>query len=79
MFALCTLQKLSSPATDDEMKTNIQKLLRELSEICQAKDESNSHVIAMIKGLRFVLEQVQVGVYILERKEKCGGKLIVDF
>ncbi|KAL5789712.1 hypothetical protein ACOSQ2_004600 [Xanthoceras sorbifolium] len=59
VFALSTLQKLSSPANDDEMKANMQKLLKELSEICQASNESNSHVIAMIKGLRFVLEQIQ--------------------
>ncbi|KAK1578603.1 hypothetical protein Q3G72_031550 [Acer saccharum] len=59
VFALSTLQKLSSPASDDEMKDNIEKLLKELSEICQARDESSSHVIAMIKGLRFVLVQIQ--------------------
>ncbi|KAK4855765.1 hypothetical protein QYF36_010650 [Acer negundo] len=59
VFALSTLQKLSSPASDDEMKDNIQKLLKELSEICQARGESSSHVIAMIKGLRFVLVQIQ--------------------
>ncbi|KAJ0078070.1 hypothetical protein Patl1_36836 [Pistacia atlantica] len=59
-FALSTLQKLSSPAKDDEMKTNNQNLLKELTEICQARDGSNySPVIAMIKGFRFVLEQIQ--------------------
>lgn len=62
-FALSTLQKLSSPAKDDEMKNNNQNLLKELTEICQARDGSNySPVIAMIKGLRFVLEQIQVSV-----------------
>lgn len=60
-FALVTLQKLSAPANDDDMKANHQKLLNELSEICQASDESKySCVIAMIKGLRFVLGQIQV-------------------
>ncbi|XP_044489318.1 uncharacterized protein LOC123213797 isoform X2 [Mangifera indica] len=59
-FALSTLQKLSSPTKDDEMKTNNQNLLKELTEICQAGDGSNySPVIAMIGGLRFVLEQIQ--------------------
>ncbi|XP_038684757.1 uncharacterized protein LOC119984742 isoform X1 [Tripterygium wilfordii] len=59
-FAMATLQKLSSPASDDEMKATQQNLLEELSEICQDNDESKfSHVTAMIKGLRFVLEQIQ--------------------
>ncbi|XP_062077331.1 uncharacterized protein LOC133782139 isoform X2 [Humulus lupulus] len=60
-FALDTLQKLSSPATDDEMKTTHQGLMKELACICEARDGSNnSSVIAMIKGLRFVLKQIQV-------------------
>ncbi|KAH9751389.1 T-complex protein 11 [Citrus sinensis] len=59
-FALTTLQKLSAPANDDDMKANHQRLLKELAEICQIRDESNySHVNAMIKGLRFVLEQIR--------------------
>jgi hypothetical protein len=64
-FALVTLQKLSAPANDDEVKANHQKLLNELFEICQASDESKfSCVIAMIKGLRFVLGQIQVCVHL---------------
>ncbi|GLU02940.1 hypothetical protein SLE2022_201700 [Rubroshorea leprosula] len=60
-FALGTLQKLSSPANDNQMRAQHQALLRELAEICQAGDESNhSSAVAMIKGLRFVLEQIQV-------------------
>ncbi|KAE8723774.1 hypothetical protein F3Y22_tig00011761pilonHSYRG00187 [Hibiscus syriacus] len=59
-FALSTLQKLSSPANDDEMKASNQRLLKELAEICEAKDKQNhSPALAMIKGLRFVLEQIQ--------------------
>lgn len=59
-FALGTLQKLSSPANDDQMRTMHQTLLSELAEICQAGDKSDrSSAIAMIKGLRFVLEQIQ--------------------
>lgn len=62
-FALVTLQRLSSPASDDEMKSTHQSLMEELTDISQAKDESNySSVIAIIKGLRFVLEQIQVVV-----------------
>ncbi|XP_057990823.1 uncharacterized protein LOC110648902 isoform X2 [Hevea brasiliensis] len=59
-FALGTLQKLSSPAHEEEMKVTHQKLLKELAETCETRDESMySHAIAMIKGLRFVLEQIQ--------------------
>ncbi|KAK8364309.1 hypothetical protein V6Z12_A03G221700 [Gossypium hirsutum] len=60
-FALITLQKLSTPANDDEMKAANQRLLKELAEICGARENSdNSPALAMIKGLRFVLEQIQV-------------------
>lgn len=60
-FALVTLQKLSAPACEDELKEKHQKFLKELAEICWASDGSeNSHVIAFIKGLSFVLEQIQV-------------------
>ncbi|KAK8477766.1 hypothetical protein V6N11_048175 [Hibiscus sabdariffa] len=60
-FALITLQKLSSPANDDEIKTANQRLLKELAEICEAREISyNSPALAMIKGLRFVLEQFQI-------------------
>ncbi|KAE8726441.1 hypothetical protein F3Y22_tig00006888pilonHSYRG00016 [Hibiscus syriacus] len=59
-FALSTLQKLSSPANDDEIKAANQRLLKELADICEAKDKPNhSPALAMIKGLRFVLEQIQ--------------------
>ncbi|XP_017971012.1 PREDICTED: uncharacterized protein LOC18607821 [Theobroma cacao] len=59
-FALITLQKLSSPANDDEMKAANQSLLKELAEICEAREKpNNSPALAMIKGLRFVLEQIQ--------------------
>ena len=60
-FALITLQKLSSPANDDEMKAANQRLLKELAETCEAREKPNhSPALAMIKGLRFVLEQIQV-------------------
>ncbi|KAL7199996.1 hypothetical protein ACSBR2_022160 [Camellia fascicularis] len=59
-FALNTLQKLSASANEGELKVVHQKLLKELVEICQAGDGSNHlYVIALIKGLRFVLEQTQ--------------------
>ncbi|KAE8721784.1 hypothetical protein F3Y22_tig00015129pilonHSYRG00017 [Hibiscus syriacus] len=56
-FALITLQKLSSPANDGEIKAGNQRLLKELAEICEARENS---ALAMVKGLRFVLEQIQV-------------------
>ncbi|XVF67683.1 hypothetical protein PTKIN_Ptkin10aG0141200 [Pterospermum kingtungense] len=59
-FALISLQKLSSPANDDEIKAANQRLMKELAEICEARDKPNhSPALAMIKGLRFVLEQIQ--------------------
>lgn len=63
-FALTTLQKLSTPANDDDMKASREKLLKELAEICQAKDESNdSRITAMIKGVRFALQQIRVSIH----------------
>ncbi|CAN1305338.1 T-complex protein 11-like protein 1 [Linum perenne] len=59
-FALATLQKLCSPAHEDEMKAKYQNLLGELAETCQIRDDSkSSQAVAMIQGLRFVLEQIQ--------------------
>ena len=61
-FALVTLQKLSSLAHEDEMKALHQKMLKELAETCQ--DESKYSCIAtLIKGLRFVLQQIQVCIF----------------
>ncbi|KAK6915972.1 T-complex 11 [Dillenia turbinata] len=60
-FALVMLQKLSAPASEDEMQKNGQRLMKELAEICEASENSKkAHAIAMIKGLRFLLEQIQV-------------------
>ncbi|KAK4743272.1 hypothetical protein SAY87_001273 [Trapa incisa] len=60
-FALGTLQRLSSPSKDDEMKTSHNKLIEELSQICQSKGSlDHPHRIAMVRGIRFVLEQIQV-------------------
>ena len=62
---MVTLQRLSSPAKEDEMKTLHQKLLKELAETCQTQDElKHPHIAAMIKGLRSVLEQIQVCILI---------------
>ncbi|KAF2293834.1 hypothetical protein GH714_005049 [Hevea brasiliensis] len=59
-FAFSTLQKLSSPAHEEEMKVTYHKLLKELAETCETRVESSrSHALAMIKGVRFVLEHIQ--------------------
>ncbi|CAL1402585.1 unnamed protein product [Linum trigynum] len=60
-FALATLLKLSSPAHEDAMKVKYQNLLQELTEACQNRDDNakSSPAVAMIIGLRFVLEQIQ--------------------
>ncbi|KAI3788928.1 hypothetical protein L2E82_01710 [Cichorium intybus] len=59
-FALISLQKLSAPANENNLKEAHQKVLQELADICQKDDSNHSHAIALVKGLRFVLEQIQV-------------------
>ncbi|KAK9059598.1 hypothetical protein SSX86_020302 [Deinandra increscens subsp. villosa] len=58
-FTLGSLQKLSSPANEINLKDAHHKVLRELADTCQADDSNRSHVVALVKGLRFVLEQIQ--------------------
>ncbi|XP_016479464.1 uncharacterized protein LOC107800751 [Nicotiana tabacum] len=58
-FALVTLQKLSSPAKEDELKANCQKLFREIADICQ-DGAGNSFILALVRGLRFILEEIQL-------------------
>ncbi|XP_047315080.1 uncharacterized protein LOC124919019 isoform X2 [Impatiens glandulifera] len=58
-YALTVLRKLSAPADEDNLKTEHQKLLTELAEICQIGDRTNNYIIALVKGLRFVLQQIQ--------------------
>ncbi|CAE5958292.1 unnamed protein product [Arabidopsis arenosa] len=59
-FALATLRKLSAPANDRENESTHQNLLKELHRLCEAKDESgNLHAVAIVKGIRFILEQIQ--------------------
>ncbi|KAK7328295.1 hypothetical protein VNO77_22398 [Canavalia gladiata] len=60
-FSLVSLRKLSSPANEEIMKATHNKLFNELNEMCQSRDESNnSCVIALVKGLQFVFEQIQI-------------------
>ncbi|KAI3918395.1 hypothetical protein MKX01_041715 [Papaver californicum] len=59
-FALVTLQKLSAPATEDEMKETHKNLLKDLGVASQARESSSgSFIESMIKGLRFVLQEIQ--------------------
>ncbi|GER26625.1 T-complex protein 11 [Striga asiatica] len=59
-YALVTLRKLSASAYEDELKKKHQQFIKDLADTCQASVGSqNSQVIALIKGLRFVLEQIQ--------------------
>ncbi|KAG0494343.1 hypothetical protein HPP92_005337 [Vanilla planifolia] len=60
-FALLKLLKLSAPANEDNLKMSHEKLMNELASIAQSDGkQKRSLVTAMIKGLRFVLEQIQV-------------------
>ncbi|WCJ44190.1 T-complex protein 11 [Euphorbia peplus] len=59
-FALGTLQKLSAPVNDEETKSSHTKLLRELGEISKSGETSIASLsLSVIKGLRFVLEEIQ--------------------
>uniref|UniRef100_A0A0E0NGD9 T-complex protein 11 n=1 Tax=Oryza rufipogon TaxID=4529 RepID=A0A0E0NGD9_ORYRU len=59
-YSLGMLRKLSSPAKEDEMKRSHDKLLGELTEHSECNNSgSNSFVIAVIKGLRFTMEELK--------------------
>ncbi|KAM3240934.1 hypothetical protein ACQJBY_054148 [Aegilops geniculata] len=54
------LRKLSSPAKEDEMKISHDKLLNELIGHSDSHDrDPNTFVIAVIKGLRFTMEELK--------------------
>jgi hypothetical protein len=60
-FSLVSLQKLSAPANEEIIKAKHKALLSELGEMCHSRDESNNAcVVALVKGLQFVLEQIQI-------------------
>ncbi|XP_076887685.1 uncharacterized protein LOC143537905 [Bidens hawaiensis] len=58
-FSLVSLQKLSAPANESNLKEAHQKVLTELADMCRANNSNHSHAIALVKGLRFVLQQIQ--------------------
>ncbi|CAA7057819.1 unnamed protein product [Microthlaspi erraticum] len=60
-FSLGILLKLSAPASEEEIRSTHQKLMTELGEIVPTEGESkSSYAILMVKGLRFVLQQIQI-------------------
>lgn len=60
-FSLVTIQKLSAPAKEDELKIAHVKLLTELANISQVVGKSSaSFALIIMNGLRFVLKEIQV-------------------
>ncbi|KAI5015121.1 hypothetical protein ZWY2020_056511 [Hordeum vulgare] len=59
-YSLDMVRKLSAAAKDDEMKASHDKLLSELAASSEDNDTGvSSFVIAVIKGLRFTLEEIK--------------------
>uniref|UniRef100_A0A0E0DEL8 Uncharacterized protein n=2 Tax=Oryza meridionalis TaxID=40149 RepID=A0A0E0DEL8_9ORYZ len=59
-YSLDMIRKLSAPAKEDEMKRSHEKLLNELAASSEVNDNGiSSFVIAVIKGLRFTLEEIK--------------------
>ncbi|KAI5083278.1 hypothetical protein GOP47_0003021 [Adiantum capillus-veneris] len=61
-YALGMVLKLGAPARDEDTKTSHDALMQELSQISSDLGEKsrNSFTRALVEGLRFVLQQVQV-------------------
>ncbi|KAG2330209.1 hypothetical protein Bca52824_001389 [Brassica carinata] len=60
-FSLGILLKLTAPANEEEIRSTHHKLMTELGEIVPTEDQSNSsYAVLMVKGLRFVLQQIQI-------------------
>ncbi|KAL6652923.1 hypothetical protein ACP70R_011848 [Stipagrostis hirtigluma subsp. patula] len=59
-YSLDMVRKLSAPAKEDEMKKSHEKLLSELSVSSEVNGNGiSSFVIAVVKGLRFILEEIK--------------------
>ncbi|KAL6656267.1 hypothetical protein ACP70R_007093 [Stipagrostis hirtigluma subsp. patula] len=59
-YSLDMVRKLSAPAKEDEMKKSHEKLLSELSASSEVNDNGiSSFVITVVKGLRFILEEIK--------------------
>ena len=60
-YSLDMVRKLSAAAKEDEMKKSHDELLSELAASSEVNDNGvSSFVIAVIKGLRFTLEEIKV-------------------
>jgi hypothetical protein len=60
-YSLDMVRKLSAPAKEGEMKKNHDKLLSELAASSVVDGNGiSSFVIVVIKGLRFILEEIKV-------------------
>ncbi|CAN6458474.1 unnamed protein product [Victoria cruziana] len=59
-FVLDSLRKLAAPAKEDYMKIAHKNLLSELNEIANGRNADGSFPLATVKGLRYVLEQIQI-------------------
>lgn len=61
-YSLGVVLKLAIPTNDKESKATHEKLFHELSEIVDGMDKNSNHsfACALVKGLRFILEQIQV-------------------
>lgn len=60
-YSLDMVRKLSAAAKEDEMKNSHDKLLSELAASSEVNGNGiNSFVVTVIKGLRFILEEIKV-------------------
>jgi hypothetical protein len=60
-YSLGMVRKLSATAKEDEMKKSHDKLLSELAASSEVDGNGiSSFVIVVIKGLRFILEEIKV-------------------
>nr|CAB3484566.1 unnamed protein product [Digitaria exilis] len=58
-YSLDMVRKLSAAAKEDEMKKSHEKLLNELAASSQGSNNGGSSAFAVIKGLRFILEEIK--------------------
>lgn len=60
-FAMDILLKLCAPAKENELKNVYEKFQEELNGICETRESTNaSFALVVIKGLHFILQQIQV-------------------
>lgn len=65
-YASGLILKLGSPARDSKAKAAHQSLVEELSATVSSdnKDTQSAFFITLVKGLRFIFEQLQVGLFL---------------